>query len=508
MASARKKQDEKHLKILRDFVSNPSNRQCFDCHQRGPTYVNMTVGSFVCTSCSGLLRGLTPPHRVKSISMATFTPEEIELISTRGNEYCRRIWLGLYEPGRMADTRDEQGIKDFMVAKYEKKRYYLDPSMANRNGASPSSQKSLSNSSSTSALNLANAPSATPPVKPLSNLVGSITLPALSTVSHPVPAVSNSFTPDDTSSGFLVDFGSLTTNSTTSGSKVDPFGLPSSVPNSTISDMNFADFDNNPIFGASNETDFFGSFPLSSFGAGSGQSTTFPALSLNGDAFSFSPKFNPNRWSMPSGTSLPTSQSFPGVSQKSSSGGGSVFQQPPAEDRYAALKDLDCLMKSQLSTSPSGSNGGQPEWSHASPAAPSWAAFGTSPQTGGFLSTAFSSDGNNTSGTLNPFTSMSIEGSASNPWGVGDGAVANPFLLSGQPKQTDQSLPFAWNGTSSGAGLNGTTSMNGFHANSSAFPTSQSLTFPAKRWNTEQAGNPFAMGPGSNSGSHSNNPFL
>lgn len=472
MASARKKQDEKHLKILRDFVSNPSNRQCFDCHQRGPTYVNMTVGSFVCTSCSGLLRGLTPPHRVKSISMATFTPEEIELISTRGNEYCRRIWLGLYEPGRMADTRDEQGIKDFMVAKYEKKRYYLDPSMANRNGASPSSQKSLSNSSSTSALNLANAPSATPPVKPLSNLVGSITLPALSTVSHPVPAVSNSFTPDDTSSGFLVDFGSLTTNSTTSGSKVDPFGLPSSVPNSTISDMNFADFDNNPIFGASN--------------------------------------------GMPSGTSLPTSQSFPGVSQKSSSGGGSVFQQPPAEDRYAALKDLDCLMKSQLSTSPSveqsvtqsvpingGSNGGQPEWSHASPAAPSWAAFGTSPQTGGFLSTAFSSDGNNTSGTLNPFTS-----SASNPWGVGDGAVANPFLLSGQPKQTDQSLPFAWNGTSSGAGLNGTTSMNGFHANSSAFPTSQSLTFPAKRWNTEQAGNPFAMGPGSNSGSHSNNPFL
>lgn len=55
MASARKKQDEKHLKILRDLVSNPPNRQCFDCHQRGPTYVNMTIGSYVCTSCSGLL---------------------------------------------------------------------------------------------------------------------------------------------------------------------------------------------------------------------------------------------------------------------------------------------------------------------------------------------------------------------------------------------------------------------------------------------------------------------
>ena len=34
-----------------------ANKKCFDCDQRGPTYVNMTIGSFVCTKCSGLLRG-------------------------------------------------------------------------------------------------------------------------------------------------------------------------------------------------------------------------------------------------------------------------------------------------------------------------------------------------------------------------------------------------------------------------------------------------------------------
>lgn len=38
-------------------------------------------------------RGLTPPHRVKSISMATFSTEEIDFIKSRGNEvsillYC------------------------------------------------------------------------------------------------------------------------------------------------------------------------------------------------------------------------------------------------------------------------------------------------------------------------------------------------------------------------------------------------------------------------------------
>jgi len=53
--SANKKQDEKNLKTLRDLVSLQVNKQCFDCQQRGPTYVNTTIGSFVCTSCSGRL---------------------------------------------------------------------------------------------------------------------------------------------------------------------------------------------------------------------------------------------------------------------------------------------------------------------------------------------------------------------------------------------------------------------------------------------------------------------
>ena len=83
-------------------------------------------------------RGLTPPHRVKSISMATFTPEEIEFIKARGNDYCRRVWLGLYE-GESVNFTDEQSVKDFMSDKYEKKRYYLDsPALSNNpvNGSS------------------------------------------------------------------------------------------------------------------------------------------------------------------------------------------------------------------------------------------------------------------------------------------------------------------------------------------------------------------------------------
>ncbi len=55
MANRQKKLEEKYQKQVRDLAALPENKHCFDCHQRGPTYINMTIGSFVCTACSGIL---------------------------------------------------------------------------------------------------------------------------------------------------------------------------------------------------------------------------------------------------------------------------------------------------------------------------------------------------------------------------------------------------------------------------------------------------------------------
>ncbi|XP_029389741.1 arf-GAP domain and FG repeat-containing protein 2 [Mus pahari] len=109
--------------------SQAGNRHCFECAQRGVTYVDITVGSFVCTTCSGLLRGLNPPHRVKSISMTTFTEPEVLFLQSRGNEVCRRIWLGLFDArtSLVPDSRDPQKVKEFLQEKYEKKRWYVPP---------------------------------------------------------------------------------------------------------------------------------------------------------------------------------------------------------------------------------------------------------------------------------------------------------------------------------------------------------------------------------------------
>ncbi|XP_072852099.2 arf-GAP domain and FG repeat-containing protein 1 isoform X34 [Pogona vitticeps] len=169
-ASAKRKQEEKHLKLLREMSSLPPNRKCFDCDQRGPTYTDMTVGSFVCTSCSGILRGLNPPHRVKSISMTTFTQQEIEFLQKHGNEVCKQIWLGLFDDRSSAipDFRDPQKVKEFLQEKYEKKRWYVPPEQAK---VVASVHASISGSSASST-------SSTPEVKPLKSLLGEST-PAL-----------------------------------------------------------------------------------------------------------------------------------------------------------------------------------------------------------------------------------------------------------------------------------------------------------------------------------------
>jgi len=143
---------DRRSQLLREFQTGvPENKVCFDCGQKGPTYVNMTVGAFVCTKCSGILRGITPPHRIKSISMSAFSAEEVEFVRSRGNLWAQKVWLGLYDSSRLGlyDAKDDEGLRSFIIDKYEKKRYYVDPATI---------RHSLSNSSSSGSTGIAPPP--------------------------------------------------------------------------------------------------------------------------------------------------------------------------------------------------------------------------------------------------------------------------------------------------------------------------------------------------------------
>ncbi|KAM8790365.1 arf-GAP domain and FG repeat-containing protein 1 isoform 4-T4 [Rhynchonycteris naso] len=332
-ASAKRKQEEKHLKMLRDMTGLPHNRKCFDCDQRGPTYVNMTVGSFVCTSCSGSLRGLNPPHRVKSISMTTFTQQEIEFLQKHGNEVCKQIWLGLFDDRSSAipDFRDPQKVKEFLQEKYEKKRWYVPPEQAK---VVASVHASISGSSASST-------SSTPEVKPLKSLLGD-SAPALhlnkgTPSQSPVVGRSQGQQQEKKQFDLLSDLGS------------DIFAAPAPQSTATANFANFAhfnshaaqnsahaDFANFDAFGQSSGSSHSGGFPTASHCPFQPQTTGGSAGSVNAN-FAHFDNF-PKSSSADFGT-FNTSQSHQAAATVSKVSASRAGHQ--TADRYAALANLD-----------------------------------------------------------------------------------------------------------------------------------------------------------------------
>uniref|UniRef100_A0A915EPM0 Arf-GAP domain-containing protein n=1 Tax=Ditylenchus dipsaci TaxID=166011 RepID=A0A915EPM0_9BILA len=126
-AAQRKKLEEKNARAVRELMNIPANKFCFECGQRGPTYVNVTEGSFCCMHCSGLLRGLNPPHRVKSISMSTFSDDDVKKLKLLGNEENQKIWLGLLDKKIKFEPRVEDEVRQHLIQKYENKRWHVSP---------------------------------------------------------------------------------------------------------------------------------------------------------------------------------------------------------------------------------------------------------------------------------------------------------------------------------------------------------------------------------------------
>lgn len=139
--SNRKHRDNQEVcaRRVRELAQAAVNKHCFECGQPGVTYINITVGCFVCTSCSGMLRGLNPPHRVKSISMTTFSQQEVEFLQNHGNEVGKRTWLCTFDPKTDGcfDGRDSQKLKEFLQDKYERKKWHFSKSKNRRDMDGP-----------------------------------------------------------------------------------------------------------------------------------------------------------------------------------------------------------------------------------------------------------------------------------------------------------------------------------------------------------------------------------
>ncbi|KAK7364914.1 hypothetical protein VNO80_13660 [Phaseolus coccineus] len=118
-----RKEEEKNEKIIRGLMKLPPNRRCINCNSLGPQYVCTSFWTFICTTCSGIHREFT--HRVKSVSMAKFTSQEVDALQSGGNQRAREIYLKNwdFQRQRLPDNSNVEKIREFIRSVYVDGRY-------------------------------------------------------------------------------------------------------------------------------------------------------------------------------------------------------------------------------------------------------------------------------------------------------------------------------------------------------------------------------------------------
>ncbi|XP_015899748.2 probable ADP-ribosylation factor GTPase-activating protein AGD14 isoform X1 [Ziziphus jujuba] len=118
-----RKEEERNEKIIRGLMKLPPNRKCINCNSLGPQYVCTNFWSFVCVTCSGIHREFT--HRVKSVSMAKFTSQEVEALQNGGNQRAREIYLKDWDlqRQRLPDSSNIDKIRQFIKDVYVDRRF-------------------------------------------------------------------------------------------------------------------------------------------------------------------------------------------------------------------------------------------------------------------------------------------------------------------------------------------------------------------------------------------------
>ena len=117
---------EDYSKKLQQFKKKGDNMKCFECNQKGTTYICTTFGTFVCSDCAGILSNLN--YKVKGLGVATFNKNEYEFISKNGNDIAKRKWMAKFDinKDKYPKPKNYEEIRKNIINKYQFKIYYDD----------------------------------------------------------------------------------------------------------------------------------------------------------------------------------------------------------------------------------------------------------------------------------------------------------------------------------------------------------------------------------------------
>lgn len=117
-----RKQQQRQEKFIAELMAkDEGNKNCADCSQKGTRWASWNIGVFLCIHCGAIHRKMGPHiSKVKSISLDSWTEEQLQWIAERGNTKMNRF----YNPSeRQFPFHGEAAKEQFIRDKYERKSF-------------------------------------------------------------------------------------------------------------------------------------------------------------------------------------------------------------------------------------------------------------------------------------------------------------------------------------------------------------------------------------------------
>ncbi|KLO15548.1 ArfGap-domain-containing protein [Schizopora paradoxa] len=144
MSGVSKLAAERHQRQLEELLTQPGNDVCADCKSKSPRWASHNLGIFICMRCAGLHRKLgTHISKVKSLSLDSWTKEQVESMRKMGNIKSNQIWNPDERkhplPDNMEESERDSEMEKFIRSKYQFGRFkskssivesYLGPSQS------------------------------------------------------------------------------------------------------------------------------------------------------------------------------------------------------------------------------------------------------------------------------------------------------------------------------------------------------------------------------------------
>lgn len=100
---------------LLEALEHPDNSSCADCGEKGPRWVSINLGLYLCIECSGIHRSLgVHISKVRSIELDLWDPDTIKFMLEMGNKKANEIWeynvTAEFEPKRPGPGSDRYAL--------------------------------------------------------------------------------------------------------------------------------------------------------------------------------------------------------------------------------------------------------------------------------------------------------------------------------------------------------------------------------------------------------------